>query len=159
MVIVVMGVAGSGKSTVAALLGQRLRLPVVEGDAFHEPAALRQMSAGTPLTELDRAPWLDRINAELRRHPAGAVCACSALSRSARARLSAGIDDLRWVWLDGPPELVAQRLAERPGHPVGVALLPSQLAALEPPADALAIDIADTPKRIVQRITEWADVT
>ncbi|UDY35108.1 gluconokinase [Dermatobacter hominis] len=155
MIAVVMGVAGSGKSTVGAALAARLGLPFVEGDAFHDPAALRAMSAGLPLTDEQRRPWIDRINAELRRHPGGCVCACSALNPTIRRRLGRGLEDVRWIWLRATPALLEHRLATRTGHPVGVSLLPSQLAALEPPADALAVDASDTPSEIVASVERW----
>ena len=150
-----MGVAGSGKSTVGSALAARLAVPFVEGDAFHDPAALRAMAAGHPLTDADREPWIDRINRALRRHAGGCVCACSALNPAIRRRLAQGLDDVRWVWLRASPALLEQRLAARTGHPVGVALLPSQLAALVPPDDALAVDADRSPDVIVDEVAAW----
>lgn len=153
-----MGVAGSGKSTVGALLANRLELPFVEGDDFHEPRAMRQMAKGQPLTETQRGRWLDRLHAALVGSVAtGAVCACSALTEAARRRLTAGLDDVRVVWLRGPADLISDRLANRTGHPVGASLLPSQLDTLEPPAHALQIDVRDELDRIVGRIVDWLD--
>lgn len=153
-----MGVAGSGKSTVGGRLAQRLGLPFIEGDDFHDPGAMRRMATGQPLTEAQRGPWLDRLHAALVGSVAtGAVCACSALTEAARRRLTAGLDDVRLVWLNGPADLISDRLARRPGHSVGATLLPSQLDTLEPPAHALQIDVHDEPDRIVERIVDWLD--
>lgn len=151
-----MGVAGSGKSTVGHLLAHQLGLPFIEGDDFHDAPALTQMAAGQPLTEAQRGPWLDRVHAALvALATVGAVCACSALTEAARQRLTAGLVDVRLVWLAGSAELIAERLSHRSGHPVGTSLLPSQLETLEPPEHALQIDVHDPPDRIVGRIVEW----
>lgn len=151
--MVVMGVTGSGKSTIGRLLASRLGVTFVEGDEFHTAAAVATMSAGQPLTEADRIPWLDRLHTEIARHAGdGAVLACSALTAAARARLIGDLTDVRLVWLHGDPALLAARITARHGHPVGVVLLPSQLATLEPPAAALSIDVAATPDVIVEQI-------
>ena len=151
-----MGVAGSGKSTVGSLLAARLGLTFVEGDDLHDPAAMARMAAGRPLTEADREPWLDRVNARLRTlRDGGAVCACSALTGAARGRLARGLGPVAFVWLHGTPELLAARLGARRGHPVGPVLLPSQLATLEPPADALSLDVTPSPEELVDRIVAW----
>lgn len=160
MIIVVMGVAGSGKSTIGSRLATRLDLPFVEADDFHDSSSIARMSAGQALSATDRIPWLDRLHAELvRLAPRGAVCACSALTRASRRRLTADLHDVRLVWLHGPADVIAERLAQRHGHPVGVALLPSQLDTLEPPPRALAVDVRDTPEHIVERIADWVDAT
>jgi carbohydrate kinase (thermoresistant glucokinase family) len=155
--IVVMGVAGSGKSTVGRALATHLGVEFVEGDDLHSAEALAAMSAGRPLTEEERAPWLARLHDELAAHADdGVVVACSALTERARELL---IDDLdvRLVWLHGDPQLIGQRLEQRAGHPIGVALLPSQLSTLEPPADALRLDVARPPERLVEQIVAWLD--
>ena len=145
--IVVMGVSGCGKTTVARLLAQALALPYVEGDDLHPPRNVALMAAGTPLTDDDRREWLARVAdvlAEAARG-SGAVVSCSALRRSYRDRLRAGAPALRLVWLHGSPALLAERLAGRSGHYMPPTLLPSQLATLEPPGadeQALALDIA-----------------
>jgi gluconokinase len=160
MIVVVMGVAGTGKSTVGTRLADRLGVPFVEGDDYHDAAAIDSMAHGHPLTDADRAPWLDRINAALQEHAVtGAVCACSALNQWARDRLTRGIPGVRFVWLHGDPDLLAARIDARRHHPVGADLLPSQLAALEPPtsADTLPIDVAATPDEIVERAVEWLE--
>jgi gluconokinase len=158
VIVVVMGVSGSGKTTIGSRLAARLDVAFVEGDDFHDPAAMEQMSHGQPLTDTQRAPWLDRVNAELRRHGAdGVVCACSALDEWSRERLSRGLDDVRIVFLRGDPDLLAARLRARRHHPVGVDLLASQLAALEPPdaPNVLELDVADEPEHLVDRAADW----
>ncbi len=143
---VVMGVAGSGKSTVAALLAARLGVPFADGDAFHPPANLAKMAAGTPLDDADRAPWLAAIAAWLAAHP-GAVVACSALRQRYRDQLPA-----RFIYLRGSREVLAARLAARRDHFFPLALLDSQLALLEEPADALTFSIELSPEAIVDAI-------
>lgn len=125
--LLVMGVAGSGKSTLGAALAARLGWPFQDGDALHPPANVARMAAGIPLTDLDRGPWLDAIAAWIADHPEGVV-ACSALKRAYRARLAA-----RVIYLRGDHDLIAGRLAVRAGHFFAPALLDSQFAALEPP--------------------------
>jgi gluconokinase len=154
--VVVMGVAGSGKSTVGQALADRLGATFVEGDDYHSPEALAAMSAGRALTDEDRAPWLARLHREVVAHAAGGVVlACSALTERARTQLTDGITDVHIVWLTGEPELIETRLTGRIGQPVGAALLPSQLATLEPPHGALALDVADPPDLLVERIVSW----
>ena len=148
--VVVMGVSGSGKSTVGALLAQRLGVPFVDGDALHPSANVAKMSAGIPLTDADRWPWLDVIGARLAESPV--VIACSALRRRYRDRLRLAAPSTRFVLLDGPRELLAARMM-RPGHFMPPELLNSQLATLErpdPDEDALVFDIAAAPLQIVE---------
>ncbi len=154
--IVVMGVSGSGKSTVGAALARRAGLPFVDADDWHDPEHLARMAEGIPLDDEERAGWLDRLNHVLAEHrDGGAVLACSALSERSRDRLTAGIEGVRFVLLHGRPELISERLRLRSGHRVGVALLPSQLATLEPPERALVLDVADPPEVLVDQICEW----
>ena len=154
--IVVMGVAGSGKSTVGRALAARLGATFVDADDHHSAEALAAMSAGRALTDDEREPWLRRVRDELIAHAStGVVLACSALTARARSLLTDGLDDVRLVWLTGDPALIASRLQRRAGHPVGPALLPSQLATLEPPHGALALDVADPPDVLVERIASW----
>ena len=155
-VVVVMGVAGSGKSTVGTLLAERLHVPFVEGDEFHTPAAIARMATGHPLTEQERVPWLRRINRELvRLAPGGVVGACSALTSEARRLLAEDIDHVRFVWLRGNPDVLEARLAHRTGNPITAALLPSQLGTLEPPRSAFEADITQSPEVIVQHVLDW----
>jgi gluconokinase len=140
VIVVVMGVSGCGKSTIGALLAQALGAEFLEGDDFHPPENVARMAGGTPLADADRAPWLARLNAELRRRR-HAVLACSALKQSYRSILRDGVE-CRWVHLRGGPELIRARLAARRHRYMPATLLDSQFAALEPPADAIEVDVA-----------------
>ncbi len=132
--IVVMGVTGSGKSTVAAALARHLGVAFCEGDVLHPASSIAKMHSGTPLDDADRGPWLTRVNFWLRAQQAGGVVACSALKRIYRDRLREGIGDrLAFVLLDPPSEVLASRLDARVGHFMPAALLGSQLEALERP--------------------------
>jgi len=151
VIVVVMGVSGSGKSTVGALLAGRLGTEFLDADEFHPPENVARMAAGVPLTDADRRPWLERLNAELRKRK-GAVLACSALKESYRAILAAGLD-CRFVHLRGSIELIRARLATRSHRYMPASLLESQFATLEPPAGAIEVDIAEPPERCVERIS------
>lgn len=148
LAVVVMGVSGSGKSTVATGIATALGLHFIDGDGLHPAANVARMQAGTPLVDEDRWPWLDRIGACLaddRQWPEGVAIACSALKRIYRDRIRAAAPGVRFVFLDGPAELIGSRMAGRVGHYMPAALLESQLKTLEPPdadeADAMRIDI------------------
>lgn len=134
-----MGVAGAGKSTVGALLAQALGAEFLDADDFHPPENVAKMAAGTPLADADRAPWLARLNAELRRRR-HAVLACSALKEAYRRALCEGVE-CRLVHLRGDPALLRARLAARRHRYMPASLLESQFAALEPPARAIEIDV------------------
>ncbi|MEV5546318.1 gluconokinase [Streptomyces sp. NPDC052309] len=133
--IAVTGVAGSGKSTVARLLAKRLGVPFAEGDAFHSPASVAKMAAGTPLDDADRDPWLRSIGRWLHEHDVagtGAVVSCSALKRRYRDTLRAACPGVFFLQLTAGREVLAGRLGRRRDHFMPRALLDSQLAALEP---------------------------
>ena len=151
---IVMGVASCGKTTVGEALAAGLGLPFVEGDRLHPPENVAKMSAGTPLNDDDRWPWLDRVGAALA-GATGVIGSCSALKRSYRQRLiRAAGRPIAFVFLDGSRELLAQRIAARKGHFMPASLLDSQLATLERPGPdewAIAIDIALAPADIVAR--------
>lgn len=156
-----MGVAGSGKTTVGRRLAETLGWPYVEGDDLHPPANREKMAAGIPLTDADRLPWLRELRARIEHAlTAGenAVVACSALKSSYREVLAGGLEEVRFVHLTGSPELIRERLAERPGHFMKAGMLDSQLAALEPPADAVEVDVARSPDEIVAEIRQRLDV-
>ena len=156
--VVVMGVSGSGKSSVAALLAKRFGWKFAEADAFHSPANVEKMRGGIPLTDEDRRPWLDDIAAWIdRSRAAGEHCvvACSALRRAYRERLAAGHHDVRFVYLRGDYDVIASRLAGRSGHYMPVSLLASQFRTLEEPAadeDALVLSIDKPVEDLVEEI-------
>jgi gluconokinase len=133
--IVVMGVSGTGKTTVARLLAQRLGIPFAEADDFHPPANIAKMSAGVPLDDADRRPWLEAIGRRLREADAagtGCVVACSALKRRYRDTLRAACPGVFFLHLTADHDLLAERIGHRAGHFMPQALLGSQLATLEP---------------------------
>jgi gluconokinase len=150
-----MGVSGSGKTTVGRLLAAGLGWEFRDADEFHSAANLAKMAAGIPLDDHDRAPWLAALRAcidERLRTGAGAVVACSALKEAYRRRLRPDPARVRTVFLHGDVPLIQGRLRQRQGHFMKADLLGSQFAALEPPADALALDVAAPPSVLVARI-------
>ncbi|MFN0090818.1 MAG: gluconokinase [Acidimicrobiales bacterium] len=155
MIVVVTGVAGSGKTTVGRLLARRLGAAFVDADDEHDPAARAKMAAGRPLTDADRAPWLDRLNARLRAAAAAGtplVLACSALAAEHRRRLAEGLSPPpRWVQLTGSPALLEARLAARRGHFFRPELLASQLELWSPEPGALTLDVSDSPDALAER--------
>jgi gluconokinase len=143
--VVVMGPAGAGKTTVGRALAAALDWPFLDADDLHSPENVARMAGGTPLTDADRAPWLARVHdavAHLASHGGHAVVACSALRQAYRDQIARGIADVRWVYLSASPDLLARRLAEREGHFAGPAILPGQLADLEPPREAIVVPAA-----------------
>lgn len=131
--VVVFGVSGSGKTTVAAAVADRLGLAFLDADELHSPASIAKMRAGTPLADRDRWPWLDRAGDWLRAHDdQGGVLACSALKRAYRKRLRDRAPRVRFVQLTAQPEVITRRLETRVGHFMPAALLASQLATFEP---------------------------
>jgi len=154
--LVVMGVTGTGKTTVARLLADRLGWTFAEGDDFHPPANVAAMAAGTPLTDEDRAPWLRTIRdwvAEQDAAGVSTVVTCSALRRRYRDVLASAPGDVRFVHLTGDPALVGERMAARVDHFMPVSLLPSQLATLEPlEADehGVAVAVTASPQDVAQ---------
>ena len=131
--IVVMGVSGSGKSTVGAALAQRLRVPFADADDFHPPANIAKMTAGEPLNDDDRYPWLEAIGTWLAEHCAdGGAMSCSALKRKYRDQLRRHCPGVEFLHLSGTPEVIGRRQASRPGHFMPASLLQSQFATLEP---------------------------
>ncbi|MBW1602205.1 gluconokinase [Streptomyces sp. JJ66] len=153
--VVVMGVSGSGKTTVGERLAKRLSVPYAEADDFHPPRNVAKMAAGTPLDDADRAPWLDAIASWLAEHAGGGgVVACSALGRRYRDRLREDAPGVFFVHLDGTPELIAERLAGREGHFMPPALLGSQFHTLEQlDADEAGgvVSIDGTPEQVLAR--------
>ena len=144
MIVLVMGVSGSGKNTVGEPLAKRLGWKFIDGDDYHPPENVKKMAAGIALQDEDRWPWLDRLNALLRKEK-HAVVACSALKEAYRRRLLAGIADHAIVHLRGSFELIRGRVEARKHRYMPASLLQSQFDALEPPADAIEVDIARDP--------------
>lgn len=145
MIVVLMGVSGSGKTTVGRALAAELGCHFVDGDDLHPPGNLAKMASGVALTDADRWPWYARLALELKRHSlAGSdvVLACSALKQAYRDRLAQG-GRLRFVYLKGDAATIEPRLAGRAGHFMPPSLLASQFATLEEPADAIVIDIRE----------------
>jgi gluconokinase len=149
MLVVVMGVAGVGKTTVGELVADALGLPFHDADDFHSEASRRKMAAGIPLTEEDREPWLHDLERRMRGWEAegGAVVACSALRRRHRDVLR-GAGPVRFVFLDADKETLRERIAARKGHYMPPELLDSQLETLEPPGpdEAVRVDAGGTPE-------------
>lgn len=154
-VVVVMGVAGTGKTTVGELLAEALGVPYAEADAFHPPANIAKMSAGTPLDDTDREPWLDAIGAWAHsRSGLGGVVSCSALKRSYRDRLRAVAPGLFFLHLVGDRALIARRMESRQGHFMPPALLDSQFASLEPlqpDESGTAVPVTAEPAALVEQ--------
>lgn len=153
---VIMGVSGSGKTTVGTALAHALDVAFVEGDALHPPENVRRMARGIPLTDADRRPWLLAIAQRLRaaqQSGSGIVVTCSALKRSYRDLLrTEGAPDVRFVFLSGGQALIASRISERRGHFMPASLLGSQFATLEEPAadeDAWVCDVREPAETIV----------
>jgi gluconokinase len=155
-IAVIMGVSGTGKSTIAALLGAALGWPMAEGDDFHSAANVAKMHAGHPLTDADRLPWLEAISAWIGAREAagtGGIVTCSALRRSYRDLLRTGHPDVRFVCLVGSHELLLSRLTSRTGHFMPASLLDSQLATfepLQPDEPGVTIDVSAPQAQIEQ---------
>jgi gluconokinase len=155
MVIVLMGVSGTGKTEVGTRLARALGGDFAEGDDYHPPANVEKMRSGVPLDDADRQPWLETLSRAIGAWlDAGktVVLACSALKQRYRDILKAGRAGVRFVHLEGPEALIRSRLSNRRGHYMPASLLDSQLAALEEPADAIAVSVEGTPDAIVAEI-------
>jgi gluconokinase len=154
MIIVVMGVAGSGKTTVGMMLADAMKCPFLEGDALHSPGNIDKMSHGIPLTDADRAPWLSVVHAHIvdaSERGQSLVVGCSALKQQYRKVLAEGIP-ITWVYLKGSLELIRSRVKHRPSHFMKADMLASQFAALEEPSDAVVADVSAPPSTVVKRI-------
>lgn len=155
MIILLMGVSGAGKTAVGEQLAQALGWQFLDADDFHPPANVEKMRAGIALNDADRLPWLAAMNERLlalQAQQSHAVLACSALKQIYRERLGQGLHDLRVVFLQGSFELIQQRLQARKHRYMPASLLASQFTTLEPPADAVVIDIDASIETIVARI-------
>lgn len=159
-----MGVSGSGKTTIAQGISERTGLPYAEADQFHPQANIDKMSAGVPLTDEDRWPWLQRLAdwmAEQAAAGRSSVIACSALRRSYRDVLRKGPPTLQFVHLHGSPELIKARMAHRSGHFMPVSLLKSQLDTLEPlepDEDGIVLDLAMPPEELIDEAVRRLDL-
>ena len=154
MIIVIMGVTGSGKTTIGTLLASRLDCQFADADDFHSPANKAKMHSGIPLTDADRLPWLAAMHEQMKKWIAArqsAVLACSALKESYRQVLWTG-PEARFVYLKGSYELIAERLRGRTGHFADEHILAGQFRDLEKPEDTLTVDIHSTPDKIVDEI-------
>ncbi|AWE54037.1 gluconokinase [Streptomyces nigra] len=152
--VVVMGVSGTGKSTVGRLLAVRLGVPFADADELHPPANIAKMASGVPLDDADRLPWLESVGRLLRTHQedgTGAVVTCSALRRRYRDVLRAACPGAFFLHLTGDPRLLAERIGRRSGHFMPAGLLDSQLRTLEPlepGEDGTSIDVTPPPEEV-----------
>jgi len=156
--LVVMGVSGSGKSTVATALAERLRVPFADADDFHPTGNVAKMTAGQPLDDQDRHPWLEAVGSWLATHPNG-VMSCSALKRAYRDQLRRHAPETVFLLLHGSPTVIRQRQASRSGHFMPSSLLASQLATLEmlaPDEAGVVIDVDQSVDAIVEEYLHWA---
>ena len=159
MVVILMGVSGSGKTTIGTLLAQRTGTVFADADDYHPPANKQKMAAGQPLNDDDREPWLEELNRILRGwHDSGTggIMACSALKEKYRETLSAGLpkESFAFVLLDGSRELIASRLAARHHEFMSSKLLDSQFATLETPSDAFCVVNDQSPAKVVDEILQ-----
>lgn len=163
MHIIVMGVSGSGKSTVGEKLASALNLPFLEGDSLHPKANVDKMASGIPLQDEDRWPWLDKIGERLATAENGIIVSCSSLKKSYRDRLrNASRGPLLFVFLDGSFDVLYEHMGHRTGHFMPVAMLESQLATLESPVGEPLVfraDVADPIEKIVAASLNWVQVT
>lgn len=156
MIVIVMGVTGAGKTTVGQLLASKLDWEFADADDFHPAANVEKMRHGIALSDDDRKPWLERLREAIARwigEGKNIVLACSALKQSYRQELDVG-PDVRFVYLKGSSQLIADRLRARSGHFAGEAILAGQFADLEEPQDAATVEIGQAPEQIVGEIRE-----
>jgi gluconokinase len=161
MVIVLMGVAGSGKTSVGEVLAGRLGWPFHDADDFHSMRNREKMRRGIPLDDNDRRPWLDAIRASIVQSlgaKENAIYACSALKQAYRRLLAADAEEIKFVYLKGSPKLIAQRLANRHGHFFDPALLQTQFDDLEEPHGVLEFDVSLAPEAIADSIIQALDL-
>ncbi len=155
MIVVLMGVSGSGKTTVGRLLAERLGWSFYDADDFHTPANIAKMRSGIPLTEEDRVPWLAALHAKIDESLAKgrpAVFACSALTRLDRAQLLGKDPGIEVIYLHGDFDLIYRRMQERHGHFFPPEMLASQFRTLQEPDDVFAVSVDQTPEAIVDQI-------
>ncbi|WP_136465612.1 gluconokinase [Flagellimonas onchidii] len=153
-VLVVMGVSGTGKSTIGRLLSEALDIPFYDGDDFHPEANVKKMRVGKPLNDKDRQSWLEKLNALALEHKStGAIIACSALKQRYRNLLEKDMGSaIHFIYLEGSFELIKSRLESRKEHFMPLELLQSQFDTLEPPSEAITVSIFHSPEKIVELI-------
>jgi len=156
-VIIVMGVSGSGKSSIGQLLAEELFIPFIDADDYHPKSNVEKMSQGIPLNDTDRIPWLNALNlVAIDNVHNGCVIACSALKKDYRSRLGQSIEsNILKVYLKGSFDVIYDRMQNRKEHFMGAEMLKSQYDTLEEPEDALVISIVDTPQVIIQKIKSY----
>lgn len=154
-----MGVSGSGKSSVGQLLANELSIPFIDADDHHLSSSIEKMSQGIPLTDSDRAPWLDEVNEIAVNHlGSGAVIACSALKNKYRTQLNKSLElNALWIYLKGDYSLILQRMKNRNGHFMDAEMLKSQFETLEEPENVIGIDIENSLERIIEKIKAYLD--
>jgi gluconokinase len=163
VVVVIMGVSGSGKSTIATLVAEALNCPFRDADEFHPPANVEKMSKGTPLTDTDRKPWLEAIAAQVdawRAAGQSGVVTCSALKKAYRDIVIDGRGGVRLVYLKGDKTLIHDRMAARKGHFMPLSLLDNQFTVMEEPGPAerpIVVDIAPSPEKIAAEVMKKLD--
>jgi len=161
MVIILMGVSGSGKTTIGQRLAQALGWPFNDGDQFHPQANIAKMQQGIPLTDEDRWPWLQALRAHIEtciQQAVSAVLACSALKQVYRQYLLIDEAEVRLVYLKGDYDLIHERLTQRHGHFMSPGLLASQFAALEEPEQGVVVDVVHPPDTVVALIRQQLGV-
>ncbi len=153
-VLVVMGVSGTGKTTIGKMLAHKLDIPFFDGDDFHPESNVEKMSAGIPLEDTDRMEWLQTLNKLAKQHKSsGAVIACSALKEYYREILKEEMeDDMEFIFLEGSFQLIKNRIEQRKGHFMPMALLQSQFNTLETPKKAITVSVDQTPEKLVAQI-------
>lgn len=155
MIVIVMGVSGSGKTTIGNSLANRLKWQFYEGDDFHSQESIKKMASGVPLTDDDRAPWLERLRdvmGQCRNAGTDAVIACSALRQSYRTYLAEGASDVRIVYLKGDYGAIRERIIRRHGHFMNDTLLESQFSVLEEATDAIVAYVSEEPQAIITKV-------
>ncbi len=156
--VVFMGVAGCGKSSLAAAVAKRLNMTLIEGDDFHSASNRQKMNRGIALTDADRAGWLDALGDQLHQAPQAAVLTCSALKASYRDRLRRAAPGLRFVFMDLSREQALVRVKSRPAHFFNPSLIDSQFATLQSPEDevgVLKVNACDAPAVLCEQVVAW----
>lgn len=158
--VVIMGVSGSGKTTVGELVGAQLGLPYRDGDDLHPQANIEKMARGKALDDADRWPWLELVGGWLEATPSGGIIGCSALKRSYRDLIRRIAPGTVFVHVHGTPELLAERMGKRTGHFMPTSLLRSQLDTLEPlgpDEDGVVVDVAQPPAAVAEEAAAWIE--